>query len=68
MDETEKTFPSNSKAKHLGLMYEVEEIRKCVQAGKNESENSTHNDSLIIARIEDEIRRQIGVIYPADEF
>lgn len=50
-----------------GLRYEVDEVRKCIRAGKIESELATHNESLIIARIEDEIRRQIGVKYAEDE-
>lgn len=50
-----------------GLGYEADEVRKCIRAGKIESENITHNESLIIARIEDELRKQIGVKYPADD-
>lgn len=48
-------------------MYEAEEVRKCIRAGKKESEHVTHNESLTIARIEDEIRKQIGVKYPEDD-
>lgn len=50
-----------------GLRYEADETRKCIRAGKTESEHVSHNESIIIARIEDEIRRQIGVKYPEDE-
>lgn len=50
-----------------GLRYEAEEIRKCIRSGKKENQFIRHNESLIIARIEDEIRRQIGVKYPEDE-
>lgn len=50
-----------------GLIYEAEEVRKCIREGKKESENVSHNESLLIARIEDEIRKQIGVKYPQDE-
>lgn len=49
------------------MRYEAEEVRKCIRAGKKESEHVTHNESLAIARIEDEIRRQIGVKYPEDD-
>lgn len=50
-----------------GLIYEANEARKCIRAGKIESELISHNDSLTIARIEDEIRKQIGVKYPEDD-
>lgn len=70
VDGTEKMFPPLPNAKYefhyprsAGLMYEVDEVRKCIRAGKKESEFVTHNDSLIIARIQDEIRKQLGVIY-----
>lgn len=73
VDGTEKTWPL-PEAKYefnfknsCGLRYEAEEVRKCIRAGKKESENVTHNESLLIAHIEDEIRKQIGVKYPEDE-
>lgn len=50
-----------------GLIYEADEVRKCIRAGKNECDFVTHNDSLAIARIQDEIRKQVGVKYPEDE-
>lgn len=66
MDGSEKTWklpegklPFNW-INSCGLRYEAEEVRKCIQAGKIECEYVTHNDSIIIARIQDEIRKQIG--------
>lgn len=50
-----------------GLRYELDEVRKCIRASKIESEFATHNESLVIARIEDEIRRQIGVKFAEDD-
>lgn len=73
MDGTEKTWPLPQAKLEFnfinsaGLSYEAEETRKCIRAGKKESELVTHNESLIIARIEDEIRKQIGVKYPEDD-
>lgn len=49
-----------------GLRYEAEEARKCIRSGKLESTHASHRDSLIISRIEDELRRQLGVVYPWD--
>lgn len=72
VDGNEKTWPLPKATQHFnypnscGLRYEADETRKCIRAGKTESEHVTHNDSLIIARIQDEIRKQIGVKYPED--
>lgn len=73
VDGTEKTWPlpqanfAFNFVNGAGMRYEVEEIGKCIRAGKKESEHVTHNESLLIARIEDEIRKQIGVKYPEDD-
>jgi len=50
-----------------GLRYEAAEVRACLKANKRESEIVKHSDSLLIAEIEDELRRQIGVVYEADK-
>lgn len=50
-----------------GLRYEADEVRKCIRAGKLERDTITHKESLIIAHIQTEIRKQIGVKYPADD-
>lgn len=49
------------------MRYEADEIRKCIRAGKLERDTISHKDSLIIAHIQTEIRKQIGVHYPADD-
>lgn len=49
-----------------GLRFEAIEARKCILSGQKESDKITHKESLLIAEMEDEIRRQIGVIYPQD--
>lgn len=50
-----------------GLRYEAEATRQCIRKGLTECETVSHKESLIIAKIQDEIRRQIGVRYPADD-
>ena len=50
-----------------GMMYEAEEVRRCITAGLLESPDVSHAESLIIARIEDELRRQVGCKYPEDD-
>ncbi len=47
--------------------YEIEEFIHLVQSGKTDSEINSHETSLITLRIIDEIRRQTGVVYPADK-
>lgn len=49
-----------------GLRYEATEVRKCLRAGLLECETVSHKMSLEFHRIEDEIRRQLGVKYAAD--
>lgn len=49
-----------------GFRYEADAVRRTIRAGKIECETVSHSDSLTIANIQDEIRRQIGVTYPAD--
>lgn len=47
--------------------YEVAEFIDLIQAGKRESDINSHNNSLITLEIIDEIRRQLGIVYPADK-
>lgn len=74
MDGTRKIWPL-PKAKYefnfpintCGLRYEADEVRNCIRAGKLERDTISHKDSIIIAHIQTEIRKQIGVKYPADD-
>ncbi|RWS14156.1 Trans-1:2-dihydrobenzene-1:2-diol dehydrogenase-like protein [Dinothrombium tinctorium] len=49
-----------------GLRYEAMEVRRCLQNNLIESPFLTHRDSQVIAAMEDEIRKQIGVVYDQD--
>lgn len=49
-----------------GLRYEAEEARKCIENGLLESPMMSHEESMKIARIQDECRKSIGVEYPED--
>lgn len=44
-----------------GLIYEAEEVRKCILKGHLESPVMTWEDTIIVAEIQQEIHRQIGV-------
>ncbi len=46
--------------------YEIAEFIDNIQAGKCESTVNSHEHSLITLEIIDEVRRQLGVVYPAD--
>ncbi|XP_047437004.1 trans-1,2-dihydrobenzene-1,2-diol dehydrogenase-like [Mugil cephalus] len=49
-----------------GMRYEAEEVRQCLLKGLKESAVMSHADSLLLAEVEDEIRRQVGVVYNQD--
>uniref|UniRef100_A0A3Q3KT83 Trans-1,2-dihydrobenzene-1,2-diol dehydrogenase n=1 Tax=Mastacembelus armatus TaxID=205130 RepID=A0A3Q3KT83_9TELE len=49
-----------------GLRYEAEEVRQCLLKGLKESSVMSHADSLLLAEMEDEIRRQVGIVYSQD--
>lgn len=47
--------------------YEIKEFIDLVQSGRRESSVNSHFNSLITLEIIDEVRRQLGVVYPADK-
>lgn len=47
--------------------YEIAEFIDLVQSGRRESAINSHENSLITIEVIDEIRRQLGVVYPADK-
>ena len=46
--------------------YEVAEFMDLIQSGRRESAVNSHHNSLCTMLIMDEIRRQTGVVFPAD--
>jgi predicted dehydrogenase len=50
-----------------GYVHEVIEAQRCFKAGLIESPGMTHDDSLALMGVMDEVRRQIGVTYAADQ-
>ena len=51
---------------HNEYYYEVAEFIDTIISGRNESAVNSLNNSLITMEIIDEIRRQLGVVFPAD--
>jgi predicted dehydrogenase len=52
--------------KGRGLQYEVEEVVKCIEQGKIESELFCHRFSMDLMETMDEIRHITGIEYPQD--
>lgn len=50
-----------------GMQYETEEVLHCLDENKIESSAHSHSVSLDLITILDEIRKQIGVVYPQAE-
>jgi len=50
-----------------GMIYEMQCIRKCLLKGSKECSTMPLDHSIVIMEIMDEIRRQVGVVYPEDE-
>ena len=46
-----------------GLLFEANHVRKCLKQNLTESPLVTHQDSITIAEIQQEIMKQIGVSY-----
>jgi predicted dehydrogenase len=54
------SFPTEGK----GFAFEIEECVRCLQQGKTESSLWSHQDSLNLIEIVDQIRNTIGLKYP----
>jgi predicted dehydrogenase len=50
-----------------GLQHEAAEVARCVAAGRTQSDRLPWADTLAVMRVMDEIRRQVGVVYPGEE-
>ena len=52
---------------HNEYYYEVKEFINLIEQGRVESEINSHENSITTLEIIDEVRRQLGVSYPADK-
>eukprot|EP01083_Nonionella_stella_P035200 96157_1 len=57
----ETVFPGSE-----GMIYEVEEVVKCLDEGRIESAEYTWDEMIMSMRVSDQIRRQIGLKYDED--
>lgn len=49
------------------MVHECVEVHRCIRAGETQSPLYTQKETLHIARILDEVRRQVGVVYAEDK-
>lgn len=47
--------------KRPGFVYQAQEVRDCIQKGLLESPRFTHQETLTVAAIMEEVKRQIGL-------
>jgi predicted dehydrogenase len=50
-----------------GYSYEIEEVHACLNSGKLQSELWSHQNSIDLISLLDEVRRQSGVVFPFEE-
>lgn len=50
-----------------GYTYEIEEVHACLKSNKLQSELWSHQNSIDLIRILDEVRQQTGVVFPFEE-
>ena len=67
-------FRSSAEAQDISVVtdkdeyyYEVAEFIDLVLSGRRQSAVNSHENSLITLEIIDEVRRQLGIRYPADQ-
>jgi len=60
-----QTFDLPTKGK--GFTYEIEECHGCLKAGVIESSKWSHQNSLDLISITDEVRSQLGLVYPFEK-
>lgn len=61
------TVEELSEAQHEeSMFYEAEAFIRLIERGERQSDNNSHQHSLLTMKWMDEIRRQVGLVYPAD--
>lgn len=61
VDNQKEEHPLPTKGK--GFTYEIEECHHCIKENRIESELWSHQNSLELIKIVDEVRNQIGLVY-----
>ncbi len=63
VDDNEEEILLPTKGK--GFTYEIEECHQCIKENQIESKLWSHRNSLELIKIVDEVRSQIGLVYPS---
>ncbi|CAH0727456.1 unnamed protein product, partial [Brenthis ino] len=50
-----------------GLVYQAIEVARCIREGLKESPRMSHQESLVLAKLRDIVRKQIGVHFDVDD-
>ncbi|XP_071522465.1 trans-1,2-dihydrobenzene-1,2-diol dehydrogenase-like [Panulirus ornatus] len=50
-----------------GMMYETMEVRRCIKQGLLESPMMSLDETMVLAEVIEQIRRQVGVTFPQDD-
>ncbi|XP_026497860.2 trans-1,2-dihydrobenzene-1,2-diol dehydrogenase-like [Vanessa tameamea] len=50
-----------------GLVYQALEVARCIKQGLNESPRMSHKESLLLAKLRDMVRKQVGVHFEVDD-
>ncbi|XP_046963654.1 trans-1,2-dihydrobenzene-1,2-diol dehydrogenase-like [Vanessa cardui] len=50
-----------------GLVYEALEVARCIKQGLTESPRMSHEESLLLAKLRDIVRKQVGVHFEVDD-
>jgi len=61
----EVDYPLPTKGR--GFTYEIEECHRCINENRIESELWSHQNSLDLIKIVDQVRDQIGLVYPSEK-
>ena len=64
--DTKQIIELNNKEEGFGYQYEARHVGECLEKGLTESPVMTHADTLLIMETLDTIRKQAGIVYPAD--
>lgn len=62
--ESEMTVKQEFPGGARGMNWEADEVARCLRDGKLESSTMDHEESLVIMKTMDEIRKQGGLVYP----
>ncbi len=63
VDNHEEEHPLPTKGK--GFTYEIEECHQCIKENRIESNLWSHQNSLELIKMVDEVKNQIGLVYPS---